>query len=802
MGYNMEGCKSNMADIIGSQGVEENVLGKFGFEYAKSDSVGNSGGILYVWDLNSFVKHNVTRSDYFVMLRGVWRMTGQLVLLIVVYAPQEVNMYGSKFNAYSAMVFNSFILNSGLVEVSLGGCSFTWCHKTAAKMSKLDRFLVSESFFNSCPNINAITLEMYLSGHRPILLRDAHVDYGPTPLRFFYYWLEMEGFAKMVEDGWRDSPCNSNRDAKAQLKLELEVVDSCIDNGNGTVEDIKRRVEIVNKLQDIDKLHALETVQKAKGDIVSEVQSAFIAGRQILDGPFILNEVLQWCNTKKKQALIFKVDFEKTYDSACLKSSRGSVIINGSPTEEFRFDKGLKQEDPLSPFLFLLIMESLHLSFQHVVDARLFQGLQLGGSVNLSHMFFADDAVFVGQWSEGNINSLMNILECFNMASGLKINMRKSKIMGVHVTRDKVDKATTKLRCLVLKAPFYISDLWLAGQCPDLNHGVRLIMRWWDVPEAEFESYAGWLDFLFGCYERDGDNEMVLRVDCVGKDQGLLLILVSTAELRRSGRVKSKSPVVEENTASDAYFVHDESSGDDFVDGNRKGIEVGGAKEKGESSKASTSKPKKEEGKSHLLDFKVDGIPSKLGFYVANNFNVDTMEIKLKDTSIVITQQLIGKMLGIKNKGVDITVKVNANDDKMVKDWDAQFKKGKEITPSYLKSLIRKSKVADMNFKLNFIVMFTSVMGNVKPKGICDLSVLHYIVGKQIWEKSIGASMYGGVLRNAKKGGNRICPTVFLGPITCLAMLYVDGTVCNEFNVGQKRPPTSFWTMELLKERE
>nr|GEU55341.1 ulp1 protease family, C-terminal catalytic domain-containing protein [Tanacetum cinerariifolium] len=159
--------------------------------------------------------------------------------------------------------------------------------------------------------------------------------------------------------------------------------------------------------------------------------------------------------------------------------------------------------------------------------------------------------------------------------------------------------------------------------------------------------------------------------------------------LRRSGRVKSKSPVVEENTASDAYFVHDESSGDDFVDGNGKGIEVGNrVAKKGSGSNVSHSS-------------------------------------------------------GIKNKGVDITAKVNANDDETVKDWDARFKKGKEITPSYLKSLIRKSKVADMNFKLNFIVMFTSVLGNVKPKGICDLSVLHYIsrktdLGKINWCEGIG----------------------------------------------------------------
>ncbi|GJT38910.1 RNA-directed DNA polymerase, eukaryota, reverse transcriptase zinc-binding domain protein [Tanacetum coccineum] len=51
------------------------------------------------------------------------------------------------------------------------------------------------------------------------------------------------------------------------------------------------------------------------GDIVNEVQSAFISERQILDGPFILNEIMQWCRKRKKQSLIFKVNFEKAYDS-------------------------------------------------------------------------------------------------------------------------------------------------------------------------------------------------------------------------------------------------------------------------------------------------------------------------------------------------------------------------------------------------------------------------------------------------------------------------------------------------------
>nr|GFC14442.1 RNA-directed DNA polymerase, eukaryota, reverse transcriptase zinc-binding domain protein [Tanacetum cinerariifolium] len=50
-------------------------------------------------------------------------------------------------------------------------------------------------------------------------------------------------------------------------------------------------------------------------DLISDTQSAFIANRQILDGPFILNELLHWCKRKKKQVMFFKVDFSKAYDS-------------------------------------------------------------------------------------------------------------------------------------------------------------------------------------------------------------------------------------------------------------------------------------------------------------------------------------------------------------------------------------------------------------------------------------------------------------------------------------------------------
>nr|GEX23642.1 RNA-directed DNA polymerase, eukaryota [Tanacetum cinerariifolium] len=168
------------------------------------DSVGNSGGILCTWDPNCLCKRSSTVSDYFVIIRGVWLKTNIDVLLVVVYAPHdrrekrmlwdylsmvvnnwegevimmggfnEVRLqsdrFGSVFHARDVEVFNSFILNAGLAEVPLGGSAYTWWHKSAKKMSKLDRFLISEIMWNSYPNISAITLDRYLSDHRPILL--------------------------------------------------------------------------------------------------------------------------------------------------------------------------------------------------------------------------------------------------------------------------------------------------------------------------------------------------------------------------------------------------------------------------------------------------------------------------------------------------------------------------------------------------------------------------------------------------------------------------------------------------------
>nr|GEZ54362.1 RNA-directed DNA polymerase, eukaryota, reverse transcriptase zinc-binding domain protein [Tanacetum cinerariifolium] len=90
-------------------------------------------------------------------------------------------------------------------------------------------------------------------------------------------------------------------------------------------------------------------------------------------------------------------------------------------------------------------MESLHVSFQRVVDAGLLTGIKLDSSLQISHLFYAGDATFMGQWSQCNIDTIIRVLDVFYRASGLRINMNKSNLMGISVDSNKVKHAAAKI---------------------------------------------------------------------------------------------------------------------------------------------------------------------------------------------------------------------------------------------------------------------------------------------------------------------------------------------------------------------
>ncbi|KAI3506473.1 hypothetical protein L1887_28832 [Cichorium endivia] len=220
-------------------------------------------------------------------------------------------------------------------------------------------------------------------------------------------------------------------------------------------------------------------LKRVIGNSIDEVQTAFIEGRNILEGPLVMNEICAWAKKQKKNILLFKADFEKAFDSVnwcflndimaqmgygdkwrmwimgCLRSARASILVNGSPTKEFSMEKGVRQGDPLSPFLFIMVMEGLNVVMKEARIKGLFTGIKIPHeSLTISHLFYADDALFVGEWCKSNIKNLARILRCFFISSGLRVNFHKSKVFGVGVDPQVVAQWAAPLGCSPAYLPF------------------------------------------------------------------------------------------------------------------------------------------------------------------------------------------------------------------------------------------------------------------------------------------------------------------------------------------------------------
>ena len=150
----------------------------------------------------------------------------------------------------------------------------------------------------------------------------------------------------------------------------------------------------------------------------------------------------------------------RSWIQSCISSPKLSVLVNGSPTSQFGIERGLRQGDPLSPFLFNIVTEALSRLFQKASELGLIEGASIGtNSVHVSHLQFADDTILFLKPKLEFLRNARRILRCYELASGLKINFHKSSVtrVGKRATND--DMWAAIFRCQ--KAALPISYLGL-----------------------------------------------------------------------------------------------------------------------------------------------------------------------------------------------------------------------------------------------------------------------------------------------------------------------------------------------------
>lgn len=103
-----------------------------------------------------------------------------------------------------------------------------------------------------------------------------------------------------------------------------------------------------------------------------------------MDGVLVVNELIDVVKRRRDKCLLLKVDFEKAYDSvnwrrwmkACVNSNSVSIlVINGNTADDFEVKRGLRQGDPLAPFLFLIAAEGLAGLVGKAVELGHFSGI-------------------------------------------------------------------------------------------------------------------------------------------------------------------------------------------------------------------------------------------------------------------------------------------------------------------------------------------------------------------------------------------------------------------------------------------
>jgi len=135
----------------------------------------------------------------------------------------------------------------------------------------------------------------------------------------------------------------------------------------------------------------------------------------------------------------------------CISSVRFSVLVNGSPYGFFSSFRGLRQGDPLSPLLFVFVMEALSCMISAAVNGGLLEGFKVFNA-DFSHLLFADDTLIFCSAHSSQLRHLRSLFLLFEAVSSLKVNLAKSNLIPVGNV-DQVERLANIIGCGIASLP-------------------------------------------------------------------------------------------------------------------------------------------------------------------------------------------------------------------------------------------------------------------------------------------------------------------------------------------------------------
>lgn len=192
------------------------------------------------------------------------------------------------------------------------------------------------------------------------------------------------------------------------------------------------------------------------GDLVSQYQHGFVSSRLSSDNVLIAHEILEYVRKRKKGKHAYyalKLDMNKAYDRVnwdfllgvlrvmgfsqkwlgwirqCMSTVSFSVLVNGRRSRTFYPTCGIRQGDPLSPYLFILVAQVFSDGLEEFAWHNICRGIAVSSvSPRISHLVFADDCYIFMEFNEEHASCLKWILDVYCKQAGQKINFHKSEL--------------------------------------------------------------------------------------------------------------------------------------------------------------------------------------------------------------------------------------------------------------------------------------------------------------------------------------------------------------------------------------
>ncbi|CAA7056409.1 unnamed protein product [Microthlaspi erraticum] len=193
-------------------------------------------------------------------------------------------------------------------------------------------------------------------------------------------------------------------------------------------------------------------------------QTVFIKDRLLVENTVLAGEIVNgYHKDKGPKKITIKVDIAKTFDSvsweflfncleglyipdqylqwlkSCIRTTSFTVGYNGMVHGYFKGKRGLRQGDPLSPYLFVIAMNCLSLMLNKAADEGKFNYHEKCEASTLTHLCFADDLLIFVEGTLESVQNVLQVLQEFHLRSGLAVSVQKSSFIASGLSQPECD---------------------------------------------------------------------------------------------------------------------------------------------------------------------------------------------------------------------------------------------------------------------------------------------------------------------------------------------------------------------------